>query len=181
MKVLFLVIATWSLFIANAWAEHEVDHRYNIRGYVLDKDQKAISNQEVQVFDGSNLLGTSKTDSVGYYSLHLHLHNDDRGRKLKLRSGSNEAELRVTFNTSDVSTLREHDANFVGSEFIEGKLGRFRIPPWIYPLAGIFLLGFIAVKLEKRRKKKLREKSLERTDRPSSGTHKKKRKKHKKS
>lgn len=180
MRVLLLVIVTWGLFIANAWAEHEVDHRYNIRGYILDSNQQGISGQEVQVFDGSNSLGQSKTDSAGYYSLHLHLHNQDRGRKLRLRSGSNEAELRVTFDSGDVSTLREHDANFVGGEFVEGELDRFRIPPWVYPLAGFVLLGFIVVKLEKRRKKKLRESKLEQTDKPSSGSQKKKKKKRKK-
>lgn len=180
MRVFLLVIVAWSLFVANAWAEHEVDHRYNVRGYILDKDQQGISNQEVQVFDGNNSLGKGKTDSAGYYSLHLHLHNQDRGRKLMLRSGSNEAELRVNFDTTDLSTLREHDANFVGGEFVEGKLNRFHIPPWAYPLAGFVLLGFIVVKLEKRRKKKLREKHLEHSDRPSSGSHKKKKKKRKK-
>lgn len=180
MRVLLLVVFTWSLFIANAWAEHEVDHRYSIRGYILDSNQQGISDQIVQVFDGSNSLGQSKTDSAGYYSMHLHLHNEDWGRKLRLRSGSNEAELRVTFDSGDVSTLREHDANFIGDEFVEGKLDRFRIPPWTYPLVGFVLLGFIVVRLEKRRKKKLRESKLEQSDKPSSGSQKKKKKKRKK-
>ena len=76
---------------SNVWAEHEVDHRYNIRGYILDKNKQAIYNQNVQVFDGNQLLGENKNDSVGYYSLHLHLHNSDKARKLRLLSGSNEA------------------------------------------------------------------------------------------
>ena len=59
--------------------------------YILDKNQQPISNQNVQVFDGSKLLGENKTDSAGYYSLHLHLHNSDKARKLRLFSGSNEA------------------------------------------------------------------------------------------
>lgn len=180
MRLLILIIATWGLLFSNSWAEHEADHRYNIRGYILDKNEKAISNQGVRVFDGNKQLAETKTDSAGYYSLHLHLHNSDRGRKLMFRSGSNESELRVTFDAADVSTLRVHDANFVGDEFIEGSLSLFRIPPWVYPLAGLLLLGFIAVKLEKRRKKKLREKHTEHTDQPSSAGHKKKKKRHKK-
>jgi len=181
MRLLILIIATWCLLFTNVWAEHEVDHRYNIRGYILDKNEKGIGNHDVRVFDGNKQLAEGKTDSAGYYSLHLHLHNEDKGRKLRLRSGSNEAEIRATFDAADVSTLRVHDANFVGSEFIEGSLSRFRIPPWIYPLVGLLLLGFIAVKLEKRRKKKLREKQSGHTEQSSSVGHKKKKKRHKKS
>lgn len=178
MKTIILFLGI--LVFANAWADHEVDHRYNVRGYILDRDEKGISNQDVQVFDGSKLLGKGKTDSAGYYSLHLHLHNEDRGRKLRLRSGSSEAEIRVTFDAADVSTLREHDANFIDGKFVEGSLSRFRIPPWAYPLAGLVLLGFIAVQLEKRRKKKLREKAAAHGDQHSSAGHKKKKKRKKK-
>jgi len=156
MRVLILVV--FCMAFSSVWAEHEVDHRYNIRGYILDKNEQPISNQNVQVFDGSQMLAEGKTDSAGFYSLHLHLHNSDKGRKLRLRSGSNEAEIRATFDVDDLSTLREHDANFVGDEFIEAALNRFRIPPWSYPLAGLIIVAFIAVKLEKRRKRKLREK-----------------------
>ena len=165
---------------SHVWAEHEVDHRYNIRGYILDKNQQAISNQNVQVFDGSKLLGENKTDSAGYYSLHLHLHNSDKGRKLRLRSGSNEAEIRATFDVDDLSSLREHDANFVGDQFVGEDLDRIRIPPWSYPLAGLILVGFIAVKLEKRRKRKIREKHFGHGEQTSSAGHKKKKKKRKK-
>ena len=166
---------------SNVWAEHEVDHRYNIRGYILHKNQQPISNQNVQVFDGGKLLGENKTDSAGYYSLHLHLHNSDKGRKLRLLSGSNEAEIRATFDADDLSTLREHDANFVGGEFVEGDLDRFRIPPWSYPVAGLILISFIAVKLEKRRKRKIREKHSGHGQQAASVGHKKKKKNRKKS
>lgn len=180
MRLLFLIVATLGLLFGNAWAEHEVDHRYNIRGYILDKNNKGIGNQGVRVFDGTNMLAESKTDSAGYYSLHLHLHNSDRGKMLRLRSGSNEAELRATFDAADLSTLRVHEANFVGSEFIEGSLDRFRIPPWAYALVGFVLLVFIVVRLEKRRKRKLREKQFGHGEKSSYSGHKKKKKKHKK-
>lgn len=178
MRVLIIVVFYMSF--SNVWAEHEVDHRYNVRGYVLDKNEKGISNQDVRVFDGNKQLAESKTDSAGYYSLHLHIHNEDSGRMLRLRSGSNEAELRVTLDTADVSTQRIHEANFVGGEFVEGSLSRFRMPPWVYPLVGIVLLVFIAIKLEKRRKKKLREKHSGHGEQASSAGHKKKKKRHKK-
>ncbi len=181
MRILICIITTWLLLVAPVSAEHEVDHRYNIRGYVLDENQRAISNQEILVLDGSNLLAKSSTDSAGYFSLHLHLHNEDRGRKLTLRSGLNAAELRVSFDISDVTTLRVHDANFVGSEYIEGDLGRFRLPGWVYPLGGFIVIAFILVILEKRRKKKIRQhqkRPIEESSSHRQKRNKRKRRKH---
>lgn len=144
--------------VANAWAEHEVDHRYNVRGYILDANQKAVSDLNVQIFSDSELLGSITTDSSGFYSLHLHLHNADRGKTLLLRAGPNDAELRVNFDSSDKTTVRVHHANFVNGIFSEEPLSRFRIPAWAYPVGGLLLLGVIAIALETRRKKKIRQK-----------------------
>ncbi len=124
---------------------------------MLDENNRGIGNLDVVVSDGGGLLNSSKTESAGYYSIHLHLHNADNRRKLRLRAGLNEAELRVKFDPSDLNTLRVFDANFIAGEYFEGSLSRFRPPPWVYPLAGLFALGFILVMLEKRRKKKIRQ------------------------
>jgi len=132
VKLFIFAITTLCLLTTHAWAEHEVDHRYNIRGYVLDENQQAIKGVKVNALDGGSLLASSTTDTDGYYSLHLHLHNTDNRRKLRLRTGQNEAQLRVTFDPEDLNTLRVHDANFVAGKFVEGELGRFRIPPWLY-------------------------------------------------
>ena len=145
------------LTIAQLRAEHEADHRYNVRGYLIDAEERGIAEQEVAVFDDGKLLGSSKTDSSGYYSIHLHLHNSDLRRRLTLRAGSRQAQLKVKFDPTDKTTVRIHEANFVASEFVEGDLGRFRLPPWAYFLAGFILIGFILVTLEKRRRAKIRD------------------------
>jgi hypothetical protein len=158
IKTFVLSVVVGCLLITSAWAEHEANHRYNLRGYVLDANQQGISNLAVQVFSGTQILGASTTDFDGYYSLHLHLHNVDRGRTLLLRAGEYRAELRVTFDATDQTTARVHEANFVDGTFTEGRLSRFRIPSWAYPLGGFILLGVIVVALETRRKKKIRQK-----------------------
>ena len=180
MRAFILTVFAACLVITNAWAEHEVDHRYNIRGYVLDENQRGIGNQDVRVFNGSSLLEATRTDSTGYYSLHLHLHNADNRRLLKLRAGPNEAELRVTFDAADLKTLRIHEANFIGGEYVEGKLGRLRIPPWIYPAGGLLALGVIVVFLEKRRKKKIRQKQSGSANKAPADSHKVKKRRRKK-
>ena len=159
MRLFIFAITTLCLLATNAWAEHEADHRYNIRGYVLDEKQQAMPSLNVSAFDGGSLLASSTTDSDGHYSLNLHLHNTDNRRILRLRAGSYESEIRVSFDPTDLTTLRVHEANFVAGEFIEGGLGRFRMPPWVYPLGGLLLLGIIVTLLEKRRKRKNRQKA----------------------
>ena len=89
---------------------------------------------------------------------------------LRLRAGPHESELRVTFDPGDTNTLRVHDANFVAGEYIEGELGHFRMPPWIYPVGGLLVLGVIVVLLEKRRKKKIKLDKMGSAKHHSSGT-----------
>lgn len=165
------------LAIAQLRAEHEADHRYNVRGYVLDAGERSIADQEVAVIDDGKLLGSGKTDSSGYYSIHLHLHNSDLHRKLTLRAGSSQAQLRVTFDPNDKSTVRIHEANFIGGEFVEGDLGRFRLPPWAYVLAGLLVFGFALVTLEKRRRAKLRKQAARTTSSGGQAKGKKRRRK----
>jgi hypothetical protein len=156
MRTIIFSLIAGCLFFNNVWADHEADHRYNIRGYVLNSNQKGIDNLTVQAFAEGELLSTGRTDADGYYSLHLHLHNSDYHRILKLRAGSHEADLRVTFDVEDDTSTRIHEANFVGGKFIEGDLGRFRVPPWSYAVGGLLLFIVTLVFLERRRKKKIR-------------------------
>lgn len=152
---LVLGFLTFAIF-GQLRAEHEADHRYNIRGYLLDASDRGIADQKVLVFDRGKLLASAETDQSGYYSMHLHLHDEDLGRKLTLQAGSSKAQLRVKFDPGDKTTVRRHDANFVAGEFYEGELGRFRVPPWTYAVAGLALFALTLVMLEKRRRAKLR-------------------------
>jgi len=181
MRTIILSIIAGGVFFNNVWADHEADHRYNIRGYVLNANQQGIDNLTVQASTEGRLLGTSKTTADGYYSIHLHLHNADYHRVLKLRAGSHEAELRVTFDVGDDTSARIHEANFVDGKYIEGALERFHIPSWSYAVGGLLLFIMTLGYLEKRRKKKIRLAKFGTSDRhPSSGHRKKKsrRKKH---
>ena len=156
MKVIIISIITGCLLFTSAWADHEPDHRYNIRGYVLNSGKQGIKNITVQAFADGESLGSGKTNADGYYSMHLHLHNEDYRRVIKLRAGSHEAELRVTFDLEDTTSARIHEANFVDGQFVEGSLGFSHILSWIYPIGGLVVIMTILFFLEKRRKKKIR-------------------------
>ena len=156
MRVIIISVITGCLLFTSVWADHEPDHRYNIRGYVLNGEQQGINNLTVRAFADGEAIGSSKTNTDGYYSMHLHLHDEDYRRVLKLRAGPYEAELRVTFDPEDSNSARIHEANFVDGLLVEGALSRFHIPSWSYPVAGLVLFMSILVFLEKRRKKKIR-------------------------
>ena len=178
MRLLIFLLACLLLPIG-AIAEHEADHRYNVRGYILDEHDRAIARREVTIFADGNILASGNTDADGYYSLHLHLHNEDRGRLLSLNAGGQRAEIRVDFDPQDKHTARVHDANLVGGKLVEQALNRWRTPAWVYPLAGFLVLAFLLVTLERRRKRKLRLKQF--GAKSASHSHhgkKKRRKKH---
>jgi hypothetical protein len=156
MRIVIIFFFAGCLLSANLWADHEPDHRYNVRGYVLDASQRGTGNLTVQVFSEGEALGSTQTDADGYYSLHLHLHDTDYRRALKLRAGPYEAELQVTFDVSNTTSARIHEANFIAGKYVEGALGYFRIPSWSYAVGGLLLIIVLAVFLEKRRKKKIR-------------------------
>jgi hypothetical protein len=113
--------------------------------------------------------------------MHLHLHNADFHQILKLRAGSYEAELKVTFDPKDDTSARIHDANFVDGEYIEGNLDRFRIPSWSYAVGGLLLFMMILIYLERRRKKRIRLAKYAKSELNSPSKHrarKSRRKKH---
>lgn len=180
MRTIILSIIAGGLLFTNVWADHEPDHRYNIRGYVLNANQQGIDNLTIQAFAEGELLGTSKTAADGYYSMHLHLHNSDYHRVLKLRAGSHEAELRVTFDMGDDTSARIHEANFVDGKYIEGTLGRFHIPSWSYAIGGLLLFIIMLVYLERRRKKKMRLGKYSATEMHSPSKHRAKKSRRKK-
>lgn len=156
MRTILIAIVGSILLFGNVRADHEIDHRYNVRGYVLNAKEKGIENLSVQAFVEGELLGSTRTAADGFYTLHLHLHDADYQRKLKIKAGSYEAELKVNFEIGNDTTIRIHEANFIDGKLIEGTLGRFRIPGWSYAALGLVLFIMTFVLLEKRRRKKIR-------------------------
>jgi hypothetical protein len=133
-KVLLLLIAPALYSLASA--EHEADHRYTVRGYVLDDQRQPIAGRQVSIRGHTS----ATTDSAGEYRIRLHLHNADLGKKLQIHSGGAKSTIRVSFDPSDAQTARVHYANFVGGEFVPGELSGIGFPPWGYAAAGFGVL-----------------------------------------
>lgn len=141
---LLIVAVLLLLFAATAAAEHEADHRYDVRGYVLDEQKKPRPGVPVTILLGDQAIGSGRTDNKGYYSIRLHLHDSDIGKSLAIRAGNNQADIRMQAKHGDQATARLHHVNFVGREFVEEKLSMSSIPAWAY-IAAVPLLLWAAV------------------------------------
>ena len=149
-----VIIAVFLLvFAATAAAEHEADHRYDVRGHVLDPQKNPLSGVPVTILMGEQTIGSTRTDSKGYYSVRLHLHDSDIGRALIVRAGDAQAEIRMQAKRGDQTTARVHHLNFVGGKFEEKKLAAGQIPTWAYIAAApLVLWGVVYVSGATRRK-----------------------------
>lgn len=141
--------ASWCVFLAVfgaemmtvtplAQAEHEVDHRFIVEGYVCGGDGKSMANQEVMVKDTRIPLGkTTYTDSDGFYSVTLHLHNDNQGDPILVAAGDREQRLTAKFDPKDMKAERKMIVNIgAGCEGTHSGSGR-----WVYYGLGLGLAG----------------------------------------
>jgi hypothetical protein len=146
-----------SLFLGHAAAEHEADHRYVVRGFVLDAENNGIADVPITVFREERAVARARTDAQGHYSAHAHLHDEDIGRELLVRAGERSATITMAAARGDQSTEREHHLNFVGERVVEGGLPGLRFPAWVYSAATIatvlVVAGFFAQRVSRARKR----------------------------
>jgi hypothetical protein len=146
------------LFAATVAAEHEADHRYDVRGYVLSADKRPLDAAPVTIREGERVIGSGRTDGEGYYAIELHLHDADIGRTFAVRTGEHEALIRMQAEHGNRTTARVHHVNFIGGEVIEENLSGTSVPTWVYlaaaPLvlwAALHVTGVIRRKVRKLR------------------------------
>ena len=137
---LLLLVVCFSLLPGAASAKHEADHRYNVKGFVLDENEAPLADTVVTIRVGGSVIGSQKTDSQGYYNIELHLHDTDLGKKLRIKTAAGEATIRAAFTLGNKATRRVHDANLVGGKLIEQRLAGTGFPTWVYVTAGAFII-----------------------------------------
>lgn len=139
-----------AVMLSVAFATHEVDHRYNVTGYVLDANEVPLADKMVEIRMNNRLVGSAETDAEGFYNIQLHLHDEDLNKELEVQAADNKATIQVTFTRGDKSTKRVHYANFLDGKLIEGRLGSMGFPLWGYGVVG--LLGAVPVAMLIRRR-----------------------------
>lgn len=150
-----------------AQAEHEADHRYSIRGYVLDAAEKPVVGERVSA-KVAGKSGSTRTDEDGFYTLNLHLHDAHIGSDIELRAGDSIARMRMQAERGDQYEERVHWASFVAGQFREDALGRFQMPGWAWALMGFGgLVAVVAVAARVQRVMARRRRSAEAANNPT--------------
>jgi hypothetical protein len=117
MRVWVMVVGlTWGM-IGAVRAEHTVDHRYTIEGYVRIADRTPRPHEVVAVADRPDArLGVTSTGTNGWYRIQLHIHNSDLGRLLHVETNHVTRQIRVTFDPQDMTSQRRHRVDFLGTQ-----------------------------------------------------------------
>ncbi len=147
---------------------HEVNHRYTIKGYILDEREQPMAEVLVSVRLGGQPLGGVRTELDGYYSVQVHVHDADIGKTLLVRAGEHKATIRMTATRRDRSTRRVHHVNFVGGRLLEEKLDRRRWPAWGSGLIAAVIGGSVVallVSMRRRLVRRRRRREKKRADR----------------
>ena len=165
--------------VTPALSLHELDHRYDVTGYILSADRQAIPGVIVVGHVAGKRMGSGRSDSNGYYRFRMHLHDSDVGRDLRLKTPEYEGTVRVSLTPGDASTQRIHHVNFIGGKLVEGELpGRGRISTTMVAVAAgaaILLAGFFVTR-HFRRLHRRRERALQKAARAPSRSSPKRRK-----
>ena len=150
---LLIVAAPMILFAAKVAAEHEANHRYDVRGYVLSADKRPLVGVPVTILKQDQTIGSGRTDGDGYYDIRVHLHDSDIGEALTVRADKHQALIRMRAEYANQTTGRVHHVSFAGGEVSEKTLAGSRIPTWVYLVAAPFVLWAVVYFTEAIRRK----------------------------
>jgi len=174
-----LISLFFLLFLSlTAGAENEPNHRYDVEGYLLDADRQPLPETGISISSGNQILGSTRSDSDGYYFIRLHLHNSSIGRRLVLTTAKYSGSITMTANSADSSTRRRHFANFIDGKLVEGELEGLSSARWMYYTGAALVIVLIAVvaKAVKRRRKRRRRQLQNKTHGSRHGKRRKRRK-----
>jgi hypothetical protein len=137
---LLIGVVPLMMFAAPAVAEHENDHRYDVKGYVLSVDKRPLDDVPVAVLKDGQLIGSGRTNGEGSYAIRVHLHDSDIGATLTVRADKHQASIRMQAEHGNQTTARVHHVNFVGGVVSEKELFGSTVPTWVYLVAAPFVL-----------------------------------------
>ena len=138
--------------VAPAVAEHEMDHRFVVEGYVCKSDGQPATDVEVTARDTRASIGKAAyTDSSGYYRIQLHLHNDNAGDPVVVSTGDQERKIRAEFDPKDLQTERKTTVTFGSGCDRAATAGTV----WLYyglGIGAVAVIAFMGVRMLGRKK-----------------------------
>jgi hypothetical protein len=172
-KSAVLAVLLAALPLTPVLATNQADHRYDVRGYILDADRQPIPGVMVVARVDGKLMGSGRSDSNGYYQFRMHLHNSSLGRELRLKTPEYQGTVRISFEPGDASAQRLHYANFIDGKLVEGKLagrGGFSTTLLTTAAGAAILLASYFVARHSRRLRRRRQRAEQKAANPRSGS-----------
>jgi len=114
------VIVAMGLLAPPALAEHEVQFRYTVLGYVKDtsgKPRKGVSLEVTRQKTGLSYPG--ETDAAGLYVIVTRMADESRGEGLLVRAGPQSLRIAARFDPADHASERGTRVDFTGAKVTE--------------------------------------------------------------
>jgi hypothetical protein len=181
IRRLMLAAALVLLPVTFAYSLHEIDHRYDVTGFILDAEQNPVAGVPVVAEVDGKRTGSGQSDSNGHFRFRMHLHDSDVGREIRLKTPDDQGTVRVTLTPGDSSTQRVHHINFIGGQLVEGELpgrGGVSISTLVAVGAAVLVVGGLLAgeKMRRAHRRRLRAARQSEHSRESKASRRRKRK-----
>ena len=114
------------LLTAPALAEHEVQFRYTVLGYVKDAAGKPRKGMALEVTrQKTGLSYPGETDASGLYVIVTRMADESLGERLLVRAGPRSLQVSAKFDPADHASERGTRVDFTGDKATE-RPGLFR-------------------------------------------------------
>ena len=114
------IIMAMGLLVTPALAEHEVQFRYTVLGYVKDaagKPRKGVALEVTRQKTGLSYPG--ETDASGLYVIVTRLADESLGERLLVRAGPRSLRITAQFDPADHAAERGTRVDFTGGKATE--------------------------------------------------------------
>jgi hypothetical protein len=172
VRQLALAVVLVLVPVTYVYSLHEVDHRYDVTGFILDAERRPIAGVSVVAQVDGKRLGSGRSDSNGQYRFRMHLHDSDVGRELRLKTPDHEGTVRVTLTPGDSSTQRIHHVNFIDGKLVEGELpgrGGVSVSTLVAAGAAVLVIGGLVMAERLRRRQRRRLRAARKSESPAAG------------
>jgi hypothetical protein len=103
-----------------ARAEHAIEYRYTVLGYVTDAAGRPRQGVRVElVREKTSFSYLGETDQTGFYVIIARLGDESAGEPLSLRADGQTVALRARMDPADHETERGTQVDFTGRRLLE--------------------------------------------------------------
>jgi len=115
-----LALAALLAFATSVFAEHEVQFRYTVIGYVKDARGRPLAGQAVElVRDRTGFSYLADTDAAGLFVLTARLADESNGETLTLRLGRVRTRVVARFDPANHAAERGTRVDVEAGRFVE--------------------------------------------------------------